>query len=206
MSDVNREVAVAVKLSREVEQAVREMQRVLVDEAELVYKFGERTIPHLTIYTVEYPGQNEQRVVEEMQGLAGELAPFTLELDRVEVNPEYVEVMVKNSSKMQNLHYRVMERLNPLREGRVRENFRDPKFLSDYPAGEHENIKQWGRPLVGKYYRPHISVGRRADKGRFEKRLVSWQARTMRVEKLLVGRSGSFGVLREVWEEVKLVG
>lgn len=202
-TDENRELNVAISLSDEVEKAVREMQQKLSRLGELVYRFEEGCTPHITLYSVEYLEKMEGEVVKEFGRLVAELAPFTIKLSTLAVHPEYAEVMVEDNKQIGELHYQIMKRFNPLRKGYIREKYRDPEFLKDYPLGEHESIQKWGRPIVGEYYLPHISVGRLV-KGEIPKDCLSWRAREMRVDTMLLGRGGPWGSVREVVEVGKL--
>lgn len=197
MSDENWELNIAIKLSSMVEQRVLEMNRELAKLGELVYEFDDGYVPHLTIYSVEYPVEQEARVREEFGKLVEELAVLTVELDRLEVHGAYAEVMVAEGSGLRDLHYRVMERFSPLRLGHVREKYRRPDFLKDYPSGEVGSIEKWGRPIVGEFYRPHISVGRLVE-GRIPEEYLSWEPVEMKVNQFLLGRSGAWGVVREM--------
>src|SRR3989344_6417882 len=127
---------------------------------------GKEFNPHITCYPVEYPQRNLLKVSEYVESIAGEDRKFLVNLTGLEISQEgnafSVGIAVVKNKEIDNLHRGIIEKLNPLREGHLREVYKNPNYIEKFPPDKREIMKKIlsdvGYARVLDVYDPHISI------------------------------------------------
>ncbi|NLI79451.1 MAG: DUF1045 domain-containing protein [Candidatus Riflebacteria bacterium] len=140
-------------------ERVRRLNRRVVDLAGGGIDFSTGAlIPHLTLFMGLFPPSREARVRRAVDDLAGRFAPLDLAFGGMEVARDgYVFLRVAPTEALRGWHARVVAALDPLREGLVRQKFRDRR--TDYSPDEQARIDRYGFPWVLEAWRPHVTIG-----------------------------------------------
>lgn len=112
--------------------------------------------PHITIYQAEFPKRNESKVLEEVKSMANSSERLLFVSDKPSVKGRYVAMNFKRSKEIENFSRHVVERLSPLREGNVKEVYRNS--VQNLSKEESDNVAKWGYPYVMDLYNPHVTI------------------------------------------------
>lgn len=116
--------------------------------------------PHVTVYSPEYPRREQAEVLSRVEKLAASTPKLTLKYVHATSSQGYIGLQLASTDSVRSLHEQLVEKLNPLRGGRLRDKYRED--ASDYhvrfSAKQKENIKNYGYPGAMALYRPHMTV------------------------------------------------
>ncbi|MCH7641024.1 2'-5' RNA ligase family protein [Patescibacteria group bacterium] len=170
--------------------------------------------PHVTCYSPEFPVKNLDKIVARLETLAKEYRAFENKLEGFVPTPEdpgTVEVKLKKSKEIDELHRKIIKELNPLREGHLREKYRRPDFPLKFPEDRRELMtkimKEVGYPRVLDAYGPHISIIRFENPEIAEEAIekTEWKINSMRVEKIGIFTMGDYGTCKKLLNEFSLL-
>ncbi len=137
---------------------VRGLNRRIVDLAPGGIDFAQGRVPHLTLFMGLFPASREDAVRQAVEDLAGRFTPFALAFVGVEASRDgYLFLQAVSTEALCGWHARVVEALDPLRDGLVRQKFRDRR--ADYSPDEQARIDRYGFPWVLEAWRPHVTIG-----------------------------------------------
>jgi 2'-5' RNA ligase len=184
----------AVKLSAEISQK---------SEAYFVLD-GKNFYPHITIYAPEFPAKNLDKVLFSIEELSKQISSVRFSFTKMMPEFGWIGVESKLSEEIKNIHIKIVQLLNPLHEGHLRE-----KYLSetnDIANGEQDNIKLYGHPHVIDLYRPHLTLIRLKDKKAAEKIAgeIDWPLKEFTLDKIGVFKMGDHGTCVELIKEFNL--
>lgn len=137
---------------------VRGLNRRIIDLAGGGIDFAHGKVPHLTLFMGLFPPSCEAGARRAVADLAGRFTPLDLAFRGVEAARDgYLFLRVEGTEALRAWHARVVEALDPLREGLVRQKFRDRR--ADYSPDEQARIDRYGFPWVLEAWRPHVTIG-----------------------------------------------
>jgi hypothetical protein len=162
---------------------------------------GKDLIPHLTIYQAEFPNENKEKVLNEIEDMVKNIQPFTTNMGGFSSTPEgniwwnsmFIEPMA-------TLQKEVIKRCNTLRENLVLPGLENLKNKDeDYKTEIEEYGSLW---LFGRYV-PHISltavepelIKETLKNLNFEKK-ISFVS-----EKIAIGALGNYGTVTSIIKE-----
>lgn len=121
---------------------------------------------HLPLYLFECPEHNLDRLVEESKNFAGSLRRIEVVVDSLFHNGKGL-IMVDFSTPKQlyNYHVKALGVYNPIREGMLREKYRDTEYLKSLPEEDRHKIEKYGHLWVLDKYNPHVTISRLKDLG-----------------------------------------
>ena len=118
---------------------------------------GENYHPHITLYSPEYPAKNFDEVMKTVESVSKNYTPIFCRVLGFAGSQGYIGLKIDMTNEVRKLHEELVTKLNPLREGHVRE-----KYLADYQMNfseeKKENIKKYGYPNSMSLYHPHLTV------------------------------------------------
>lgn len=120
-------------------------------------------LPHITLYSPEYPVQRIPEVLETVRRIAASTKPFTAHFTQVDSHRGYIDLALENTAAWVNLHTTVVQALNPLRDGHLRAKYLDQNELKNYSPSQQENMNIFGSVEVGASFRPHLTLVKLAD-------------------------------------------
>ncbi|MEK7078807.1 MAG: hypothetical protein AAB929_01945 [Patescibacteria group bacterium] len=117
-------------------------------------------LPHMTIYTTNYPVKNLPKIKKELALVVRKFHPILLQLSSKVIDMNTVFINADSDVILQQLHTQIVNVLNPLRDGLY-----DKKELE--LIGNNEKRKRslltYGMWAAKELYIPHISIARPFD-------------------------------------------
>ncbi len=133
------------------------LNEILVEKFASSINFKQKIEPHLTVFMGLFPDYSPVQAA--MQVVNAEFFPISLEFSKIRLSSDgYVFWDAVNHEKLQALHEKVVEKLNPLRQGFTRDKFLLEK--EKFTHAERENIEKYGFPWVMNLFMPHLTLGR----------------------------------------------
>lgn len=159
--------------------------------------------PHITIYGVEFPTRNLEKVFSEVESLAKKLVGVKFTFQKVATEKGYIGIECDCTEEFRAAHETIIEKLNPLRDGHIRE--KDNQKSSEFSEKE-ENIQKYGHPEVMNLYKPHVTVIRLKDERVAEKTAaeIKWPVKEFVLDRIGIFKMGENGTCIELLKEFKL--
>lgn len=146
------------------------LARLIADKRSVYfYTDGRKFLPHITIHTLEFPLKNIKAAYEEVEKVALNLKPMDLIFKKVYTGWGYIGVEFTKTEQIDNFHKLIIENLNPLREGRLREKYETEISENKYPKKQVKYIGKYGYHNVFEYFMPHLTLARFIDEDETEK-------------------------------------
>jgi 2'-5' RNA ligase len=117
-------------------------------------------IPHITLYSPEYPKKNIDKALETVSRIIENSSAFTAYARETRSHFGYIDIAFQKTTEWINLHKRIVNELNPLREGHLREKYLDFDELKHYSSQQQEYINNYGYPEVFELFTPHLTLSR----------------------------------------------
>lgn len=160
---------------------------------------GKDFFPHITLYMLELPLDNLQKVREFLRKFVSETNSFPITAIKYR-NGEggYIDVDFERNENVVNLQRKIIELINPLRQGLIRP--KDMERMGSLSDLEQNNLKQYGFRSVGEGYVPHLTFSK------LEKSDVSVLGSLSKfdfsfsVEKIAIYYLGEFGTCNKLIE------
>jgi 2'-5' RNA ligase len=111
--------------------------------------------PHLSLYSARYPIKNKQAIEDAINKICHDLHPFSVTLKSLSLFSGFLFYDLEKDKKLIELHEKIVDELNPLREGLISDN---QKQLVGLSSEQKNAIKKYGYVSVKNLYMPHISL------------------------------------------------
>lgn len=189
-TDVAKYVA---KLSKEISE--KEKTYFVIDNKNIY--------PHITIYPPEYPTYKIEEVLSKVEKLAKKLPRVKFKFEKIKNFDDYISVGMHYSKEIRNIHETIIEELNPLRDGHIKQDANNTNLLKE----EKENIQKYGYPNLMDSYSPHITITRLGEEEIAEKIIkeIKWPIKEFTIKKLGAYKMGKNGTCTELIKEFKLL-
>lgn len=169
---------------------------------------GIRFHPHITIYSPEYPKPNVDRVLKIVEEIANNAAKIEFQLQNISGGQGFISVKFNYSPEIKSFHKKVITKLNPLREGRIKKKYEEgPDYHMNFSSEQKENIKKYGCPDAMNLYSPHLTITRLKDKSSSVDEIsknLNWDIPRFTVDKIGVYKMGEHGACKELIKEFPL--
>lgn len=156
--------------------------------------------PHITIYQGYFPNKNLDLLRATIQKLSSQSQKFPVVMSDFWISPgRFVWWDAKKSLEIMDFHQKVMNAVNPLREGLVA-----PPALSqleELGERERQNVLKTGAIYHGDLYVPHITLTRlksEKDREEAERALKEPQAHEFEANQVLTASLGDHGTISTV--------
>ena len=191
----------------EVSEKVIELSKAIGGSSETYFVLdGIQFYPHITIYPPEYPGEKVSEVLETVEQVSKSFSPIKFKYSRIGSLQGYVGISLENTLEIKAIHQQIVEALNPLREGRIREKYSE--YQMQFTTAQLKNIEGYGYPDAMNLYDPHLTITRLKDEDKLEEAIsaINWDILEFIVDKIGVYKSGEHGTCRELVKEFNLDG
>lgn len=123
------------------------------------FNIADRDRIHITLYYAEFPAANIKKMLVQLTRILKYEKPLRLIFDRVRHDNEYLSLDYERSERIGNLHMRILNTLNPFREGHLRNKYLpgSPELLKLPEINQQITVK-WGHPYVADKFIPHITL------------------------------------------------
>lgn len=205
---------IAIIPSREVAEAVIGLSEKLSGNGKPGFVLdGKDFIPHITCYSPEFPSRNKKKIFQRLSKLTSNLKKFEITFKGLKITEEDnycgVVVSIAKDEKIDKLHRLIIKKLNPLREGHLREKYKDPEYIKKFPHAKRELMEkillEVGYPRVLEAYRPHISIiAYQKDVTKKEIKLPKFNLKNMKVSEVGLFTMGEYGTCNKLIHKFEL--
>lgn len=161
--------------------------------------------PHITIYSPEYPKHNENKILQTIEELAKKFSSIKFVPKEIETSQGYLGIGAEYSDEIKKIHEAIVEELNPMREGRLREKYTNA-YNMKFSEEKMQNIQKYGYPDSMSFYHPHMTITRLKDEGVAERvaKEIGIPFDGFVIDKIGAFRMGENGTCIEPIKEFKL--
>lgn len=159
----------------------------------------------MTIYFLEYPVYNGDKILEKLEGLLKNFSPIKFVADGIKTSHGYIGMAASYSQELRSLHEAIIRETNPFRENHPREEYVSINS-EEIPQEKKQNIELYGHPDVLDLYRPHITITRLKDEKIAEQiaKDIEWPVDDFMIDKIGVFKTGENGTCVELIKEFVL--
>lgn len=145
--------------SDELSEVSREINSVLVERYGSEIDFTNGIEPHITMYMGLFPEKNFELIFRELSFVLSDYPQFKVKMSEFRLTSDgYLFWDVEKSLRIIELHKEIINSLNSLREGLLREKYKTS--LNDFSQAEQANINKFGFPFVLEEFKPHLTLGK----------------------------------------------
>lgn len=132
------------------------ISRKLKNKRGLFVLDGNNYYPHITIYMTEFPKKNIKSVKAVLRDIAVKTKPFLIKADRYRQSKDgSVDMGFKRTKEILVLHKKVIQFINPLREGLIRP--KDSARFKQFSKQKQKNLRSYGYDNVSSQFIPHLT-------------------------------------------------
>lgn len=190
------------ELPENVKEAIIDLSKEIVKNHEALFVLdGINFYPHITIYSPEYPESNFDKVLRAVEEIAKNTKRFEFIYEKKENHEGFIGVGFNLSPEIKNIHREIVNKLNSLREGRIRDKYK--MSLDDYKmtfsSEQRENIEKYGYPDAMNLYRPHLTIIRLKNEilAKEVEQNLDWKISNFIVDKIAIYTMGEHGTCKE---------
>jgi 2'-5' RNA ligase len=160
---------------------------------------------HITIYSPEYPKHNESKILEAIEELVKKFSPVKFVPKGIETSQGYIGVKAEYLDEIRKIHESIVEELNPMREGHLREKYINA-YNMKFSEEKIQNIQKYGYADSMNFYNPHMTITRLKDESAAEKaaKEINIPFGEFVIDKIGAYRMGENGTCIELIKEFKL--
>jgi len=198
---------IAFKLPREVAEKVINLSQELSNNHKAYFVFDGKTIlPHITIYSPEYPAVNYDKVLNGVKDLTNEFGNIKLTYDKIINTEGFIGVKFVLSPEIIEMHEKIIAKFNPLRESHYKKKYDTPAYKMKISAQKEENINNYGYPDVMSLYNPHLTIIRLEDKIKADELAneLNWGLDSFTADTIAVYKMAEHGTCIESVLEIKI--
>lgn len=166
---------------------------------------GVNNFPHITIYQLNIPSENLEKLYKALEDITGGTLLEDLEFTEYEMHEGYIGVSFLPSESIRRTQRQVIEVVNKLREGR---NVVEPDSAaaSHFSDKQREVIKEFGFDNLLEFYNPHITITRMADVQKAEEiiKTLKWPFKEFKASSIGVYERGEYGTCNKLLKEFRL--
>lgn len=150
---MNYQIGIYLLLPKEWEEVIGEIKRSLLPIS-INY-----TIPHLSLYSCVIKKEDFEIIVNQLKNINRK--PFSITLSKVNVNIDdgYYFLDVPLHDELLNLHKEIINIVNPIRKGLIRQKDIDKIENGFYSDKQINYINKYGHARVLDLFKPHITFG-----------------------------------------------
>lgn len=167
---------------------------------------GNQFRPHITLYQGYYPDRNVQALFDALENISKQNQQIEVQMGNFDLSHgTFVFWSCVKTSALQKLHDKIIEKINPLREGNIAPNTLE--MLPGLPDNEKAMVKATGSILNKELFYPHITLTRlkNASDGPSALRLIGQEDKVSFVPSMLaVAHLGPQGTISKIVTEIPI--
>jgi len=175
-------------------------------EAAIFVLDGVEYLPHATIYPGEFPVKNLEEMENTLEIIAHELSPVEMVFKYNKAENGWLGPNFEYSQEIRKIQETVVEAINPLREGRIREKHQSTEYLTSISNEQRRNVEKYGYPNLLDLYEPHLTLIKLQDLKMTKKvsSQLDWKIKSFVCDELGLFVSGENGTCRKLIKRFKL--
>lgn len=161
-------------------------------------------IPHMTVYTTNFPEQNEEKVIEKLQEITTHLHSFPLIFSTPVIDMLGVWINADITPELQYVHNTLVDGVNDLRDGLYDE--KELVAIGDN-VQRQESLVKYGMWAAKELYIPHVTLSRPIDSNRLEEALALLPAKTdyqTIIKEIAYVERGPHGTCKKILQKFQL--
>jgi len=144
----------------------------------------------------EFPLKNVAKIKKSLRQLSAEIQPFHVSSSRYGEKVGYLAVYYKKSKKVKDLQKKIIDLINPLRQGLLRE--KTILKMSGFKKIELKNIKRYGFQNVDSEFAPHLTFTKLSPPNKTALKKIKKTDFSFMVGQLALLRLGNHGTGRKL--------
>lgn len=199
-------INIAFRPPATVVEMVAQLSREISQKEEALFVLDNLNFyPHMTIYFLEYPAYNGDKILEKLEGLLKSLSPIKFVASAIVTSRGYIGMATHYSQDLRNLHEAIVRETNPFREDHLRAEY-DTMNKDKISPGKKRNIQLYGHPDVLDLYKPHITITRLKDEKIAQKiaKNINWPVKDFMFDTIGVFKTGENGTCVKLIKEFNL--
>lgn len=196
-------------LPEDILERVVQLSRELSNKSETYFTLDNLNFyPHITIYPPVYPENNVDRVLKELEILTSKLHSVNLIFTDIQTIQGWIGIYFDLTLELKRLHQEIVGRLNPLREGALRDKYKNGSdYMMNFSNEQVRNIQSYGYPDAMTLYKPHLTITRFKNESIAEQVAdkIKWDISDFIVERIGVHLTGEHGTCTKRIAEFKLL-
>ena len=205
MTDKNLIVDVVVVPDEKAVESARKLGRTLAKKYDCYFSLDDKTyIPHISVYQAQYPRKNIEIIRKYTTEIADETSSFTVEVKPYQAHYTFMWWNLLQNPSLTDLHYRLLDKLNPLREGLLMPHLTPTRYVTGekFTEEEAETVQKYGTIVAGKLFKPHITLARLKKVILDEelKKVLPQTSSTFKVSSIHIGKMGDHGTVTDILE------
>lgn len=161
-------------------------------------------LPHMTLYTTNFPTKNEKLVKEKLQEITAAMHTFSVTFTKPVIDMLGVWLNADPTPVVQQAHETYVDALNNLREGLY--DAKELLAIGDNKERQ-ESLIMYGMWAAKKLYIPHVTLSRPINSSRLEEALHTLPATThdtTLVKEIAYVERGPYGTCKRILERFSL--
>jgi len=205
MTDKNLIVDVVVVPDEKAIESARRLGRALAKKYDCYFSLDNKTyIPHISVYQAQYPRKNMEVVRKYTAEVAAETTSFTVEVNPYQAHYTFMWWNLLQNPSLTDLHYKLLEKLNPSREGLLMPHLTPAGYKTGekFTEEEAEAVRKHGTIVAGKLFKPHITLARLKKVITDEElnKILSQTSATFKVSSIHMGKMADHGTVTDILE------
>lgn len=196
--DKSKSFNIVIYPSREISQKAIKISELLKISGGIFVLDGKKYFPHITLYMMELPLKNLNKVRKILKDYASRTKSFKINSFKYRQKKDgFVDVSYKDK-QIKNLQKEVISLLNPLRGGLLRE--REITRMKELSERQKKNVLFCGHRDVGSDFYPHLTFTKLE---RFDKKILSKIKKdnfSFKVNKIALFYLGEYGTCNKLIE------
>jgi 2'-5' RNA ligase len=188
------------------QQRARKLGQILDKNYKNHYTIADaKFIPHATVYQAQYPAKNLGKIKEKIGKLVANFKPFKVSIGPYQNHHKIIWWNILENKNLTQLHYQVLNELNPLREGLLLSHLTPTSYITGekFTDEEAEVVRKYGAIVAGNLFQPHITLAKlKVDVE--ESRLIELLGKAesnFTVSEIWIGKMGDFGTVVKILEK-----
>lgn len=159
MKTVSKPLLIGIAIPKRLAKEVGKLSSILKKHGGLYTVYDRNYIAHITLYAAEFPVQNMVKVKDALRTVIHCEKALSLQSNIYRQNKfGYVDIAYTNSAALRTLQHKIVEVLNPLREGLLTKNAQE--YLPMVSKIQKHNFLTYGYDYVGKNFIPHLTLSK----------------------------------------------
>ncbi len=117
---------------------------------------GNKDYAHISLYNSNFPEYNMEGLKRIIKDISENISIINLLPERINIKSKFISVVFQKTSEIGNLQNKIIDLLNPLREGMLQSKYTEKAEF--YSEKELFYAKKYGYPFCKDEFSPHMTI------------------------------------------------
>jgi len=200
---------IAFRLPENVAKTAMKLSKEITEKDDVYFVLDDVAyFSHITIFMGEFPEKNLEKIVQAVGELARKIPSAEMMFTGNKSHLGWLGPCFYYSDNIRKIHETIIEKINPLREGRVREKHKTSEYLEKLSFQQCENVEKYGYPNLMDIYEPHLTLTKLKNETAAQKVAdeitTKWDINKFKTDTIGIFVLGEHGTCRKLIREFKL--